>query len=136
MDFVQRTAHGVSLFVISVFVFFFLVTTSRKVVSADVPLPPVVINTISLGEFHRLVTIKLETAVNSMMCFTILPNPSKPVCWAQAREMVVSTGTEIRDMVVVYSAVVDLAGRPDVLCMIQVVNGNNGDSSITCAAAV
>lgn len=104
--------------------------------AADQPSAPIVVSSIPLGELHQLVTLKLDTSVNSMMCFVVIPNPSKPVCWAQARGMVVSEGVEVGVMVTEYSAIVDLAGRPDVLCLIQVVYGTVGESSIICSATV
>lgn len=112
------------------------ITSSNNAKAADAPPPPIVVASVPLGELHQLVSLKLDTSVNSMMCFVVVPNPSKPVCWTQARSIVVSEGVEVDVMVTAYSAVVDLAGRPDVLCLIEVVGGTVGESSITCSATV
>lgn len=112
------------------------ITNGSNANAADTPPPPIVVDSVPLGELHQLVTLKLETSINSMMCFVVVPNPSKPVCWAQARGIVVSEGVQVDVTVTAYSAVVDLAGRPDVLCLIQVVGGTVGESSITCSATV
>jgi hypothetical protein len=107
-----------------------ILSLSYVSLAADKPAAPKITDRVDLGAFNAVIYTQGNSLCITLVAKVAIPNPTAPVgkCFLKAREFVFSDAT-IYNEGMLYAVTVDLEGRPDEECS---MNLSDGGATIIC----